>query len=152
MTFDTHRRAATLREAAGRTRRGHDLDQPLAPTARQVVELWLAEHDTLGEVLAGEKPGAAEMQGTSGPLRPSLEVRATGLTVRVPTQASWDQQRRYHHWCREHGYPTGELYGVDRRDQPPAPGRDGEPVGVTWHQVHEWAQALVYGEQLGLAI
>lgn len=135
----------------GRVRNG-EFDQDLAPTARQVIELWLSEQDNLARVLAGGKPGAESCQGMSGPLRPGIEVRGPQITVMVPTQAGWESTRRYHLWCRKHGYPCGELLGVHRPEQPPRPSNERTAVRVTWPQVRAWAEASVHGEQLALGV
>jgi hypothetical protein len=118
------------------------------PSVRQRALDFLSPQQR-AEILAGTIRVSLG-DGVSGPLSPSVSVGSGCLEVHQYTAQAWNSLVRWHTYCRQHGYPTGERSGAE--GYPPRPSRDHEIVRVTWRQVREWVvaddsgQTTLFGE------
>lgn len=84
------------------------------------------------------------------------EASPVGVSYYVPDPVELETARAWHDYCREHGYPTGELCGASSapgNTYPPSPVHNGrgEWVGLRWAGIRRELLAP-RAEQLALAV
>lgn len=87
--------------------------------------------------------------GHAAPLQLQVDYRSSGVTVRVPTPRSWARDVAWHEYCREHGYPTGDLCGAASAPgskYPPKPRYEGRDVTVGWAKIRDELRRQATGQ------
>jgi hypothetical protein len=106
--------------------------------------------DSLDRFLeTGVPPGHLEHGGgTFGPLRDarSAEYRRRGIALYRPSEKERESTARWHDYCGEHGYPSGDLVGADTAPGSQYPPHPTDSDGGVWVG---WSWARVRRELLG---